>query len=356
MAEALITSIKVNSLKPLSLTLEIDKSAVGSSMDYSLKFKIDTLEGQLPQNKKVEIDKGKISIESPTLTLVVNEPIDKYYSYEGEKIKMYFTLEYSTSGHILNRTNAEIEIPDLNKYTPQQEGENVPEVTLAHKIRHRGILALYQNLPLINRIMLILYVISGLAILGYIFYLGYIESPSIHIKRSDAPQAIIIVAVVFGILITASLRETFKIAKFTLKQTEITKNSRIPLSQIFTAIHKTTLNEVYLRVIAENWEQGTYKNPSSFSHPGRPQLPIVAEKKIRSVLLFEKKIDFIKAGEKIENYFPETVEFNKIFEKLYPNCLIMGNGLELKWYVEILTPTTQTIRLVDNNNNILKFV
>ena len=282
-----IESIKIDSQNPISFTVNLsDDDALGSKLKVILTFHIDTTIGNNPQNVVREVFIDEKIIDGRTVSFSVNDQTNNYYNYEGKAINMYFSLKYIITEKD-NQTIDEIKFPALGG-KPSEEGEDVTAVYFADQIKDRSLLAMVKNLPLSNRISFIIYSVLGCISLVFLLYWFLFDAADIESKMHYISMYLMVYILFFAVLITSSLRETYKVAKFVLNKALISETTKIPLNQIFTAKYKTVLKDVYIRVIAENEEIASYKTKKDNLFDGQSN-PVLTEcKKIRSALLFEK--------------------------------------------------------------------
>jgi hypothetical protein len=70
---------------------------------------------------------------------------------------------------------------------------------------------------------------------------------------------------------------------------------------------------------------GSNKRTVSFSNP------------VQGLLIYEKHIDHITAGDSVERWFPEEVYFDRIFNNLLPPMMISStHGLDLYWEIQLI--------------------
>ena len=89
---------------------------------------------------------------------------------------------------------------------------------------------------------------------------------------------------------------------------------------------------ITLRVVACNLEKGKYIRGS-----GSNTRTVSFSKPIQGVLLYKHKVETIPRKQPVENYFPGEVEFDAMFDGLYPPAQVSeSHGLFVYWEVQLL--------------------
>jgi hypothetical protein len=101
---------------------------------------------------------------------------------------------------------------------------------------------------------------------------------------------------------------------------------------LFYGKSRIDLRNIKLRVVACNQEKGqriegngSNSRTVSFSNP------------VQGLLIYEKHIEHIAAGDSVERWFPEEVYFDRIFNNLLPQMMISStHGLDLYWEIQLI--------------------
>jgi hypothetical protein len=104
------------------------------------------------------------------------------------------------------------------------------------------------------------------------------------------------------------------------------------VSDLIRGRSRVPLENIELRIVACNMEQGQYKRGS-----GTSERTVSFNNPIRGIVLYRKKIKHIPAQTPIHRFFPEQISFDKIYESLYPPQVISStHGLLVRWEVQLI--------------------
>ena len=101
---------------------------------------------------------------------------------------------------------------------------------------------------------------------------------------------------------------------------------------LFHGKSRIDLKKIKLRVVACNQEKGqrveghgSDRRTVSFSNP------------VQGLLLYEKHLNFIAAGDSVERWFPKKVYFDSIYNNLLPPMMISStHDLDLYWEIQLI--------------------
>jgi len=124
---------------------------------------------------------------------------------------------------------------------------------------------------------------------------------------------------------------TFRVAPL---PNRIDKKTRIPVSNLIRGRSRAALHQPTLRVVVCNMECGQYTRGS-----GTDARTVSFQTPIRATIMFEKTVPVIPARVPIHTYFEDSLDFEPMFERLYPPCMASDtHGLKLHWEAQLIHP------------------
>jgi hypothetical protein len=110
------------------------------------------------------------------------------------------------------------------------------------------------------------------------------------------------------------------------------RDDALAVGDFFRARAETDLNDLTVRIIACNQEKGQYRRGSgtntrtvSFSHP------------TRGVVLFERRLGFLRAGRDIDSELREPLDLTPMFDGLYPPQMVGSqHGMDVHFEVQLI--------------------
>lgn len=143
----------------------------------------------------------------------------------------------------------------------------------------------------------------------------------------------IVSGVVVWLLIRAHLRKYASI-KFKTLPAEFRPGKSFKVSDLFEGRTTVDLEDVTLRIVACNMEKGQYTRGS-----GTDTRTVSFKEPCRAVLLYEKRVDRMRAGAAIESNFKDRISFSPMFAALYPPISVSSShGLEVRWGIQLIHP------------------
>ncbi len=138
-----------------------------------------------------------------------------------------------------------------------------------------------------------------------------------------------------GVAIWFAMRRNLRTyMKFRFKQVpnRMGRTTIVPIERLIHGLARVELKDVTLRVVACNLEKGQYMRGS-----GSNRRTVSFSKPVQGVLLYKHKVETIPRKQPVENYFPGEVEFDAMFDGLYPPAQVSkSHGLFVYWEVQLL--------------------
>ena len=331
--------------KPGYVTWEItsnDPKAIGESFEFSILTKV-TVDQSRGVDSRIRAHKRDFTMQrSQTLSVPLSQL--KALPYQGKSIKI--ALEAILEGRGKTKNNPQI-IHRLEKPIFQR----APQVRdAANLIEPKDIFNFRKNLEVIpfhNQIFTLGLILIGLVVVTIINIVGVhdqfcIDGQQYLMSRNDSdgdPQSPALVALgasgAFGaaiwMLIKAQLRRYMHLEKRPIAG-GLVPGLVCRAGDLFYGKSRIDLKNIKLRVVACNQEKGqrvegdgSNRRTVSFSNP------------VQGLLIYEKHIDHIAAGDSVERWFPEEVYFDRIFNNLLPPMMISStHGLDLYWEIQLI--------------------
>jgi hypothetical protein len=112
----------------------------------------------------------------------------------------------------------------------------------------------------------------------------------------------------------------------------IRRDDAIDIAALLRGRSRVPLEDFVVRVVACNMEKGQYLRGS-----GTKERTVSFSNPVRSLILFEQRLDHVPAGAPIEDYLRGSVEFEVMFRALYPPQPVgKDHGLTLHWEAQLL--------------------
>ena len=268
----------------------------------------------------------------------------KALPYQGASIKI--ALEATLEGRNKNKHTPKI-IHRLEKPFFQR----APQVRdAANLIEPKDVFSFRENLKVIpfhNQIITLALTLIGMILVAVINIVGLhdqfcIDGQQYMMSRTDSdgdPQSPVLSALAASGLVGAAIWMLIKaqLRKYMHLEKRPIAGGLVPglvcrAGDLFYGKSRIDLKNIKLRVVACNQEKGqrvegdgSNRRTVSFSNP------------VQGLLIYEKHIDHITAGDSVERWFPEEVYFDRIFNNLLPPMMISStHGLDLYWEIQLI--------------------
>ena len=331
--------------KPGYITWEItsnDTKVIGQPFSFSIFTKVTVTQSR-GINSKIRAHKRDFTMQqSQTLSVPFSQL--KALPYQGKSIQI--ALEAILEGRSKTKHTPKIihrlEKPFFQR-APQVKGA-------ANLIEPKDIFSFRKNLKVIpfhNQIITLVLTLIGMMVVAVINIVGLhdqfcIDGQQYVMSRTDSdgdPQSPILSALAASGLVGAAIWMLIKaqLRKYMHLEKRPIAGGLVPglvcrAGDLFYGKSRIDLENIKLRVVACNQEKGqrveghgSDKRTVSFSNP------------VQGLLIYEKRIDHIAAGDSVERWFPEEVYFDRIFNNLLPPMMISStHGLDLYWEIQLI--------------------
>ncbi len=113
---------------------------------------------------------------------------------------------------------------------------------------------------------------------------------------------------------------------------QVGRSAAFPAGAVLRGRARVDLADVRLRVVACNMEKGQYTRGS-----GTKKRTVSFTEPVRAVVLYDRLISRIPAGAPVESYFDGEIQFEPMFQALYPPQLVSTtHGLAVYWEVQLI--------------------
>ena len=331
--------------KPTHVTWEItsdDPKAIGQPFSFSIFTKVKVAQSR-GINSKICSHKRDFTMQR-SQTLSVPFAQLKALPYQGKSIKI--ALEAILEGRGKTKHIPQIihrlEKPFFRRATQVKNAANLIEPKDVFNFRKN-----LEVIPFHNQIITLVLMLIGAVVVTIINIVGAhdqfcIDGQQYLMSRTDSdgdPQSPVLVALgasgAFGaaiwMLIKAQLRRYMHLEKRPIAG-GLVPGLVCRAGDLFYGKSRIDLENIKLRVVACNQEKGqrieghgSNRRTVSFSNP------------VQGLLIYEKHIDHIAAGDSVERWFPEEIYFDRIYNNLLPPMMISStHGLDLYWEIQLI--------------------
>ena len=331
--------------KPGYVTWEItsnDPKAIGESFEFSILTKV-TVDQSRGIDSKICAFKRNFKMQQSQIFSVPFSQL-KALPYQGKSIKI--ALEAILEGRGKAKHTPQIihrlEKPFFRRAPKIRDAANLIEPQDVFSFRKN-----LEDIPLHNQISTLALGLVGLVVIAVINIVGihdqfsvegqqYLMSRTASDGDSQSPVLRALgasgaVGAAIWMLIKAQLRRYMHLEKRPITG-GIVPGLVCRAGDLFYGKSRIDLKNIKLRVVACNQEKGqriegdgSNRRTVSFSNP------------VQGLLIYEKHIEHIAAGDSVERWFPEEVYFDRIFNNLLPQMMISEtHGLNLYWEIQLI--------------------
>ena len=331
--------------KPGYVTWEItsnDPKAIGESFEFSILTKV-TVDQSRGIDSKICAFKRNFKMQQSQIFSVPFSQL-KALPYQGKSIKI--ALEAILEG----RGKAK-HTPQIIHRLEKPFFRRAPKIRdAANLIEPQDVFSFRKNLeviPLHNQILTLALGLVGLVVIAVINIVGIHDQFSVEGQQylmsrtaSDgdlqspflrALGASGAVGAAIWMLIKAQLRKYMHLEKRPIAG-GLVPGLVCRAGDLFYGKSRIDLKNIKLRIVACNQEKGeriegdgSNRRTVSFSNP------------VQGLLIYEKHIEHIAAGDSVERWFPDEVYFDRIFNNLLPQMMISStHGLDLYWEIQLI--------------------
>ena len=319
-----------------------DPKVIGQPFSFSIFTKVKVTQSR-GINSTIRAHKRDFTMQQSQALSVPFSQL-KALPYQGASIKI--ALEATLEGRNKNKHTPKI-IHRLEKPFFQR----APQVRdAANLIEPKDVFSFRENLKVIpfhNQIITLALTLIGMILVAVINIVGLhdqfcIDGQQYMMSRTDSdgdPQSPVLSALAASGLVGAAIWMLIKaqLRKYMHLEKRPIAGGLVPglvcrAGDLFYGKSRIDLKNIKLRVVACNQEKGqrvegdgSNRRTVSFSNP------------VQGLLIYEKHIDHITAGDSVERWFPEEVYFDRIFNNLLPPMMISStHGLDLYWEIQLI--------------------
>jgi hypothetical protein len=319
-----------------------DSKVIGQPFSFSIFTKVKVAQSR-GINSKICSHKRDFTMQR-SQTLSVPFAQLKALPYQGKSIKI--ALEAILEGRGKTKHIPQIihrlEKPFFRRATQVKNAANLIEPKDVFNFRKN-----LEVIPFHNQIITLVLMLIGAVVVTIINIVGAhdqfcIDGQQYLMSRTDSdgdPQSPVLTALgasgAFGaaiwMLIKAQLRRYMHLEKRPIAG-GLVPGLVCRAGDLFYGKSRIDLENIKLRVVACNQEKGqrieghgSNRRTVSFSNP------------VQGLLIYEKHIDHIAAGDSVERWFPEEIYFDRIYNNLLPPMMISStHGLDLYWEIQLI--------------------
>jgi hypothetical protein len=319
-------------------------NAIGRSATAELRLKVNTKRSRgIDEHKTVLSQTFKIN--GPRYELPIGDQLHELFSFDGTHIDIDLLAHIEIDdGFIFDtKMHTEIERELLRSPAPKEDAARLIEPPDAYNFR-----ANLRAIPPRNRMIVMMLSIAGSILIGINTLLGIHDefSPSgrtvfydhVGSDGSESPMMKSLfgsggLGLTLWLAIRAQLRRYMKIElKSGLSFPR--RGQRIAARDLVRGEARVPLEKTRLRVVAVNGEKGQYEEGS-----GTKKRTVSFTTPFRGVLIYEQYLPYIPAHTPVENYLEGDLDFDEMFEVLYPPLLTSStHGIGLRWEIQLIHP------------------
>jgi hypothetical protein len=319
-------------------------NAVGRSATAELRLKVNTKRSRgIDEHRTVLSQTFKVS--GARYEMPIGDQLHELYSYVGSSIDIDLLAHIEIDdGFIFDtKMHTEIERELLRSPAPKGNAAQLIEPADAYNFR-----ANLRAIPPKNRMIVMVLSIVGSILIGINTLLGahdeFTSSDNIVFydhSGSDGSESPMMKSL-FGsgglgltvwLAIRAQLRRYMKIELNSAVRFP-RRGSRLAARDLIRGQARVALEKTKVRVVAVNDEKGQYEEGS-----GTKKRTVSFTTPFRGVLIYEQYLPFIPANTPVENYLEGELDFEEMFEVLYPPLQTSStHGIGLRWEVQLIHP------------------
>lgn len=284
------------------------------------------------------LERAEVRFELP------HDLLAECYSYDGAQLELRLCSQLKVDDALIFDSSAE-QLHGLPLPGPPRPSGDDPK--LMDPKDAFSLLANFAVLPPRNKLRVaLLLLIGGFIALGNLVvgwhdeFVPEAQTLFYDHRGEDGSESPLIKALVGsgGVGLTvwlAVMAQLRRYMRFELKShPPIRRGMRLRMADLVEGESHVALRDVVVRVIACNRECGAYKRGS-----GTSERTVTFKTPFRAVKLFERRILQIPARHPIGPYIDGEVEFDRLFDTLYPPLQVSdSHGIDIRWEVQLLHP------------------
>lgn len=322
----------------------LPKTAIGRSAKVELRLVVDTTRSRGIDATRT-IQSSAIKITATRMDVPLANALQQLYSFSGNQIDMDLKVHVEIDdGFIFDtKMHTEIERALLRSPAPSEDAATLMEPPDAFDFR-----ANLKAIPARNRLIVMVLSVIGSILIGINSLLGlhdqFAPNSGVYFYDhvgSDGSESPLMkslagsggLGVALWMAIRAQLRRYMTI-KLNAGRRFPRRGERWPARDLIHGKARVPLEKTVLRLIAVNRENGQYEEGQ-----GTKKRTVSFSKPFRGALIYEQYLPFIPANAPVESYLDGEVDFESMFEILYPPLMASStHGIDLHWEVQLIHP------------------
>lgn len=322
----------------------LPSTAVGRKAKLELRLHVNTKRSRgIDENRSIQSEEFRISGSHYEMPL--NESLHRLYSHTGKHIDMDLQVHIEIDDGLIFDTNLHTEVERQLSRSPasKEDASKLIEPPDAYSFR-----ANLRAIPARNRMIVMVLSIAGSVLIGINSLLGLPDEfvPEVGTyfydhSGSDGSESPMMkslfgsggLGVAVWIAIRAQLRRymTFELGPH---KPFPRRGERRLARDLIRGRARVALEKARLRVVAVNDEKGQYEEGS-----GTKRRTVSFATPFRGVVIYDQYLPHIPANTPVETYLDGELDFEEMFEVLYPPLLTSStHGIDLRWEIQLLHP------------------
>jgi len=318
--------------------------AVGRTATLSLQLHVNTKRSRgIDQTRTIQAQEMRVT--GTRLEMLLNEPLGRLYSHTGSSIDIDLRVHVEIDdGFIFDtKLHTEVERHLQRSPSPKEDAAKLIEPPDAYDFR-----ANLAAIPPHNRMIVMILGAVGAVLIGINSLIGvhdeFAPDSSAYFydhvgdDGSESPaMKSLMGSGGLGLAVWLAMRRQLRrYMKFELgpRRGFPRRGERWPTRDLVRGSARVPLEKTRLRVVAVNDEkgqyeegQGTRKRTVSFTTP------------FRGVVVYDQYLPFIPANVPVETYLEGDIDFEEMFEVLYPPLTASStHGIDLRWEIQLIHP------------------
>lgn len=318
--------------------------AVGRNAELELRLHVNTKRSRgKDETRSIQSEQFKVTGSRHEMPL--NESLNRLYSHTGRHIDIDIQVHVEIDDGLIfdTKLHTEAERQLLRSPAPKEDAEKLIEPPDAYNFR-----ANLRAIPPRNRMIVMVLSIVGSILIGVNSLLGVHdefvpESGTFFYDHSgsDGSESPMMKSL-FGsgglgltvwLAIRAQLRRYMSFESGPHRPFPRRGERRLA-RDLIRGKARVALEKTRLRVVAVNDEKGQYEEGS-----GTKRRTVSFATPFRGVVIYDQYLPYIPAHAAVESYLEGELDFEEMFEVLYPPLLTSStHGIDLRWEIQLLHP------------------
>ena len=324
-----------------------------AKLKLELKVKVKKSRGV---DSSLTLQEHDFQVTGPQIEVDLGDALQRVYGYTGKRIDIDLNTHITIDDGILFDTqlHTEIERQLLRSPPPSVDADTLIEPPDKYNFR-----ANLRAIPARNRMFVIVLSLASTLFIAVNSLLGVHDefSPSSNVYfydhiGSDGSESPMMKSLAgsggLGLVLWLAIRTQLrKYMKFELRPAARLprRGTRLVVRDLVHGVSRVALEKAQLRIVAVNLERGQYKDGS-----GTKERTVSFANPVRGVLLYEQYLPYVPAHSPLETYLEGEVDFELMFETLFPPVSIGSNhGIGLRWEIQLIHPQFVDQELIGDN-------